>query len=243
MPGEAVAAQGGTAILGYYGKVPTNGDFVLRRLPRSFVDPWDTWLQRAMAVSREQLAESWLDAYLTSPIWRFALNPGLCGDPAAAGVLMPSVDSVGRYYPMTIASLMPAPRNPFAVAADAEAWFASAEEAALACLDQGFRLDSLDGCLEALGPLPDGGVSPEPDLRPLAASSAGGFGWSYGAEGIPQAGTALYPGILDDLVRARYARYSLWWTAGSDRVAPTLRVYDGLPYEGDFAAFLCGPSA
>ena len=57
MPGEAVAAQGVAAVLGYYGKVPTNGDFVLRRLPRSFVDPWDAWLQRAMAISREQLAE------------------------------------------------------------------------------------------------------------------------------------------------------------------------------------------
>ena len=244
MPGEAVAArQGGAAVLGYYGKVPTKGDFVLRHLPRSFVDPWDTWLQRAMAISREQLAEAWLDAYLTSPIWRFALNPGLCGDAAAAGVLMPSVDSVGRYYPMTIAALMPGPRNPFADAAGAAAWFADAEEAALACLEEGFTIDSLEGHLERLGAVPESRSLPEPGLRPLPPSSPGGFGWSAETEGLAQPCTDLYPGILDEMVRARYARYSLWWTSGSDQVAPTLRVYDGLPYEGDFAAFLCGTGA
>ena len=32
---------------GFYGKTPRHGDFIKRRLPRSFVDPWDDWLQRA----------------------------------------------------------------------------------------------------------------------------------------------------------------------------------------------------
>jgi type VI secretion system protein ImpM len=241
VPGEAVAAQhGGAAVLGYYGKVPTNGDFVQRRLPRSFVDPWDAWLQRAMAISREQLAEAWLDGYLTSPIWRFVLSSGLCGEAAAAGVLMPSVDSVGRYYPMTIAALMPGPCNPFAVAAGAAAWFATAEEAALACLEPGFTIDSFEGRLERLGALPERACLPEAGLRPLPPSSPGGLGWSFGTEALAPSCEELYPGMLDELVRARYARYSLWWTTGSDQVAPTLRVYDGLPYEGDFAAFLCG---
>ncbi len=244
MPGEAVAARHGeAAVLGYYGKVPINGDFVQRRLPRSFVDPWDAWLQRAMAISREQLAEAWLDSYLTSPIWRFAIHPGLCGEAAAAGVLMPSVDSVGRYYPMTIAALMPGPWNPFAVAAGAAAWFATTEEAALACLEPGFTIDSFEGRLEQLGVLPEGVFQPEAGLRPLPPSSPGGFGWSFGTEGLAPSCEQLYPGMLDELVRARYARYSLWWSAGSDQVAPTLRVYEGLPYEGDFAAFLCGSGA
>ncbi len=238
-----MTAQIGAAVLGYYGKVPTNGDFVQRRLPRSFVDPWDAWLQRAMAISREQLAEAWLDAYLTSPIWRFAVVPGLCGEAAAAGVLMPSVDSVGRYYPMTIAALASEPRNPFALAAGAEGWFAAAEEAALACLDQGFTIDGLEGRLEQLGAVPENTALPGLDLQPLPPSSPGDFGWSFGAEGLAPSFVELYPGVLDQMVRARYARYSLWWSSGSEQVAPTLRVYEGLPYEGDFAAFLCGTGA
>jgi type VI secretion system protein ImpM len=235
MPGEPVAAGSGAAVLGYYGKVPTNGDFVLRRLPRSFLDPWDGWLQRAIAVSREQLAEAWLDAYLTSPIWRFALTAGVCGGQAAAGVLMPSVDSVGRYYPMTIATLQPGPRNPFDLAARADSWFASAEDAALSCLEKGFRLEGLDKRLGALGALDGGG---RPPGQALPETPAGGLGWSLDQGGPEQLCQGLYPEMLDDLLRSRFRTYSLWWTTGSEQIAPSLRVYEGLPYEGDFAGFL-----
>jgi type VI secretion system protein ImpM len=241
VPGEAVAARQGSPVLGYYGKVPTHGDFVLRRLPRSFLDSWDGWLQRAIAVSREQLAEAWLDAYLTSPIWRFALTPGVCGGHTAAGVLMPSVDSVGRYYPMTIAALLPAPRNPFDIAARDDAWFAGAEDVALSCLEQGFRLEGLDERLGDLGAAPDGdGVQM---AQPLPRTSAGGLGWSFGPGMLDQICQGLYPEMLDGLLRNSFKAYSLWWSTGSDQVAPSLRIYEGLPYEGDFTTFLCGTGA
>ena len=101
---EAVAKVAAEAKAGFFGKLPKHGDFLSRRLPRAFTDPWDRWLQNAIADSREQMAEDWLNIYLTSPIWRFALSPGLCGDNAWAGVLMPSVDRVGRYFPLTLAA-------------------------------------------------------------------------------------------------------------------------------------------
>ena len=84
---------------GCYGKLPSLGDFVSRRLPRSFVQPWDAWLQRALAASRARLGAGWLETYLASPFWRFALAPGLCGPEAWVGVLMPSTDRVGRTFP------------------------------------------------------------------------------------------------------------------------------------------------
>ena len=67
-------------LAGYYGKVRTHGDFVTRHLPRAFADPWDEWLREGIATSREQLGAYWLDIYITSPIWRFALSPGICAD-------------------------------------------------------------------------------------------------------------------------------------------------------------------
>ena len=79
MPGEA------EGLPGLYGKLPARGDFVRRRLPLAFVEPWDGWLQEAIVASRRALGERWLDVYLTSPMWRFALSAGLCGEPAAAG--------------------------------------------------------------------------------------------------------------------------------------------------------------
>ena len=63
---------------GYFGKFPSHGDFITRRLPRDgFLDIWDSWLQNALATSREQLGEAWLPTYLTSPLWRFALAAGV----------------------------------------------------------------------------------------------------------------------------------------------------------------------
>ena len=62
--------------VGLYGKLPTHGDFLRRRVSDEFVASWDAWLQLAIADSRSALGDRWLDIYLTSPIWRFALSAG-----------------------------------------------------------------------------------------------------------------------------------------------------------------------
>jgi type VI secretion system ImpM family protein len=92
---------------GFFGKLPSHGDFVSRRLSRDFLDVWDGWLQHCMAESKATLGENWLNVFLTSPIWRFAMTPGACGDEAYIGVLTPSVDRVGRYFPLSIVASAP----------------------------------------------------------------------------------------------------------------------------------------
>ncbi len=91
---------------GWHGKLPAQGDFVSRRLDRDYIELWDQWLSEGMIALREQLGAAWLDAYLASPSWRFLLMPGVLagslGGSAWAGVLMPSVDRVGRYFPFTL---------------------------------------------------------------------------------------------------------------------------------------------
>lgn len=232
MLGESLAPPG------YYGKVPTRGDFVTRRLPRSFLDSWDSWLQRAVAASRSMLGEAWLDAYLTGPIWRFALGPGLCGEQAVAGLLMPSVDSVGRYYPMTIATLLEDRPNPFVLAAQGEAWFAAAEELALSCLEGEFDPDAFDeGLFELdLAGFEDGAPLPAAlELTPPADSL---LSWSTEQLDQDRLFSDAYPNLLDKLIKGRGEPYSLWWTTGSDRVPPSLRSYPGLPPEEGFTTFL-----
>jgi len=89
--------------VGFCGKLPNRADFVIRRLPLAYVEPWHDWLAATLAATRDALGPDWLDAYLYGPIWRFALPAGIAGPAAIAGTLMPSVDSVGRYFPLTIA--------------------------------------------------------------------------------------------------------------------------------------------
>ena len=101
---------------GFYGKLPGKGDFLTRNLPRQFVDVWDDWLQSGMNAAKQVLGDEWLQVYLTSALWRFVLPPGICGESAWAGVMMPSMDRVGRYFPMTVAVELTLPVSPVMVA-------------------------------------------------------------------------------------------------------------------------------
>ena len=93
-----------TTGFGAFGKLPSMGDFLRHNLPSGFVQTWDTWLQAGMLNLRETMAERWADAYMSAPIWRFTLPAGFAGAQAVSGIMMASVDRVGRQYPLTLAA-------------------------------------------------------------------------------------------------------------------------------------------
>jgi type VI secretion system protein ImpM len=113
--------------VGLYGKLPSHGDFLRRRAADDFVAAWDAWLQQCIAQSRAALGEAWLETYLTSPAWRFALSANVCGSSPVAGVLVPSVDRVGRYFPVTLVWPTPPDFSTVEVAVHFQAGFEAAE--------------------------------------------------------------------------------------------------------------------
>ncbi|GAB2889512.1 type VI secretion system-associated protein TagF [Uliginosibacterium flavum] len=135
---------------GWYGKLPFLGDFASRRLSQSFIQPWDAWLQQGVAASRAELGEAWLDTFLTSDIWRFVLAADCLTPEPWAGILVPSVDRVGRYFPLTIAA-------PYASASRLDEWFADLESAAHAGLSAS-EVEAFDSALHAIAlPAPSNG--------------------------------------------------------------------------------------
>ena len=116
--GESAGAPPGA---GFFGKLPSHGDFVSRRLPPDFLTEWEAWLNGGLDRSRAMLGEAWLTTYLACPIWRFIASPRCCGDSGFAGILMPSLDRVGRYYPLSIIALFLAPAAVFHAEADLKA--------------------------------------------------------------------------------------------------------------------------
>ena len=92
-------------VQGFSGKIPARGDFVHAGLPRDFIDPWHDWQSVVIAGSRKLMGDDWLNAFLEAPVWRFVLPPGWCGARGAVGLILPSVDKVGRYFPLSFAAL------------------------------------------------------------------------------------------------------------------------------------------
>ncbi len=222
---------------GYYGKVHTHGDFISRGLPKTFMDPWDTWLQEAINTSRQQLNDAWLNYYLTSPIYRFVLSPGICGNNGWQGVLMPSVDKIGRYYPMTVTLMDKQQINPFVTLQIRNEWFASIENLVLSCLDDNFNLGKFNLSLNNFGfQDADYAAQTEQSLISIPENIVN-HAWQHPLNSI-ESMSNLLPDILDNLLKEQCVAYSLWWTRGSEIVSPSLLICEGLPpFEGMAALF------
>ena len=107
--------------IGLFGKLPSHGDFLRRRVSDAFVDAWDAWLRECLAESRSALGERWIDVYLTSPAWRFVCERGVCGPAPVVGLMVPSVDRVGRFFPLTLVAELPDDINLIAAATGSSA--------------------------------------------------------------------------------------------------------------------------
>jgi type VI secretion system protein ImpM len=94
-----------------------------------------------------------LALYMVAPVRRFWLAPGLLTADAWLGVLMPSVDSVGRQFPFTLAAPM---RHGHAELVDALAsddWLDAADALARRVLDPAFDVTALEQAIAGLPPL------------------------------------------------------------------------------------------
>jgi type VI secretion system protein ImpM len=219
--------------VGLFGKLPAHGDFIYRDLPSNFINAWDAWLQGFVASSQQQLGETWLDTYLTSPIWRFTLSDGVIDGHAWVGILLPSVDRVGRYFPFSIVSKVSASANPF-ICIQQNSWFDAIEQLALSALSGHIQLDELVQEINRhqleLPPAIQRKVQPQESAGALV---------EFTSE-APDISLA-YAHLMDAQCRQIYSNYSLWSsTTGSELINPCLFHTRGLPNFRSAAAMLDG---
>lgn len=157
---------------GFDGKLPSRGDFVGRGLPRGFTMPWQEWVEAALAASRAALADGWVAAWLEAPIWGFALPGGACGPDAALGLLLPSVDRAGRYYPLTVAAVFPGQTA------------APDPEAAAVWLDHVTAV-ALDAIAHDIAPDALADTIATPDVPHYGERNAGAVWWTLGSPRVP----------------------------------------------------------
>ncbi len=219
---------------GFYGKIPSKGDFIQRNLQPGFTGAWDNWLQGGMESSKADLGENWLNTYLVSPLWRFVLSPNLLSPNAVTGVMMPSVDSVGRYFPLTLALELPPTTSLLELAIRADQWYESAEDILLSSLSADFDFGAFEQELSDLKmTFSEAGVQSN-------SNSEGRIGWSTDLHNGRDLLTAGLEQHFSQTVLSRLVGYSLWWTCGSDNIAPASMFYPGLPPQQEYRKFLNG---
>ncbi len=230
--------------VGLYGKLPSHGDFLRRRTSDAFVSVWDAWLQDCLAASRATLGDRWLDVYLTSPAWRFTGGAGTCGPSPVIGLMVPSVDRVGRYFPLTIVAELPPHANLVTAITRAASFFDRAERLAIHTLEAEFiDFEDFD---QQVGLLADElafvAVPPSVVFDRLAAAVLDGDPrtcWQLPIASAEDLAPA-FEQLLSHRLAATYDPPMVWWTEGSSIVEPSCLIARGLPAPDTFAALLDG---
>ena len=93
--------------LGWYGKMPSSGDFVHRRMNQQLIGWWHRWLSAGLVAMHESVLLSAEQEYLSAPIWNFAIPASLGCDMVQMGCIAPSRDRVGRVYPLLAVLYVP----------------------------------------------------------------------------------------------------------------------------------------
>lgn len=219
---------------GLFGKLPARRDFISQAVPRTFLRLWEPWLEQGIVEGRNRLgASEWEAAFRAAPIWRFWLGADLCGT-AILGAFMPSMDAVGRYFPLTLIGFQEdkpvvSPNND-----PQHALFEKIEMVLLSALEPGTTFEKLLVELDDLnhsGPFDETGVS--------TAAAEIKFGTQL--EDRP-------PLSLVELFAVRRLAYqdcgiaaaTFWWTAGGAHFKPVGLMRRHLPETGLFTGMLTG---
>lgn len=222
---------------GYFGKLPSYGDFITKRLPRDFVQPWDDWLQVGIAAAKERLPQEWLTHYLNCPAWKFVMGGGVCGTQACAGVTIPSVDRVGRYFNFTLATMLPVYTAPTHFLINQFEWLQHMEDLAIRVLEEEMDQDQIEEVLADFSTLP---VTLEHE-RPVFDSSDQHLRLVFHE---PTEAPDQVQALLHELVQThRDEGYGIWMQRGSLQVPAQILVCRGMPTTEQFLDLMLNEDA
>ena len=192
----------------------------------------------SMAAFCDYDRDGWLDVYLSAPVMRFAWAPGVAdAQHWWFGLLMPSCDNVGRYFPLLIAH--PRTRPPLdRIALDhLESWFDHLAKAAAHTLGDQASIESFERALSDAPPWPT--PSARTWLPPRAMPDSPPSTERYQLGRHATLNQWLYSMAIDDL-HVRFSGCTIWWrrsAVGQESIASVVR---GLPDPSAFAQMLSG---
>jgi type VI secretion system protein ImpM len=162
---------------------------------RNLQSALDAWLQAGLQAAQQELGEDWERRFRLMPAWRFIVERGLWGPATIAGVLLPSLDRVGRSFPLVIAAQLHGfAEHPRQLYLD-ETWFTAAEAIAESSSKRDFDIDHFTASLKRLRSLRPADLAENETLQDRA-SSRGTIWWridpeerrtkGFGVSGAPE---------------------------------------------------------
>lgn len=221
---------------GWFGKITAVGDFASRRLSDDWVRTCDQWLSQLLTAMRAQLGDRWLAAYLAAPLCRFTWGPGVIDSSWWFGVLMPSCDNVGRYFPLVIAQARSEPPADRIALDHLDLWWGHLARAAMQTLVEGATLEAFESDLLQAPLWP--GAGPLRAARPVMAS----VGEQYMVPAQASTGDLAHA-LAASLLQRHLHGASLWWPLGQDAEPGRCTVLRGLPVAADFIGMLRRPAS
>ena len=219
---------------GWYGKLSSLGDFAQRRLPPEWLHACDAWLSSAMRSGPKQLRERWLQVYLNAPLLRFAWAPGVIDAQWWFGVLMPSCDSVGRYFPLLIAHPRPHPPEDRIALDHLDLWYDHLAQAAMHTLhDVGGSVEALESALQDAPPWPTPGRG-----AVIAARQAKQQEHLRLGRNAPL--SHWLHALAAQELASRLAGCTVWWRVTETGLEDCVDIVRGLPDGSQFVALLDG---
>jgi type VI secretion system protein ImpM len=230
MPGSPVT-DASDSFCGFFGKLPSHGDFLRRNLPGDAAGRLQAWLQEGFSRLGDLAPGEREQRMATAPAWRFPASPGLIAREAVTGVMVASRDKVGRVYPcLALASLG---ASDAASAANCGRWSEHVEMLVRTAVAQGLNGDHLAEALLELGrPEPAG----EPRPFEVATIDAG-----------VRVDVEATPTLAGNMVEAARATapadgaVSLWWRVVGP--SPCMFWLRGLPVDEVFESLFASPAA
>ncbi|MGL5003943.1 MAG: type VI secretion system-associated protein TagF [Casimicrobium sp.] len=229
--------NGTTQTCGWYGKLPSAGDFVARGLQHDVQARVEEWIGNGLIQLRYRLPD-WQYLFAQSPMWSFVLPRGVLADEPLLGCLAPSTDRVGRQFPVVALRGMSSSATLEADLPPHGRWHAATTELIVDAHADAMSIEAFDEDFVRLSSTPVNGH----DLIASTTEKSDALGDIFAVLGAPDATSALgsaqepshargdlsfsfsWPELLT-LFDASGQR-SFWWTLGGGAVSRRL-AHDG----------------
>ncbi len=149
--------------IGWFGKLPSVGDFAHRRLPRPLLDVLDDWLRRGLADLRTRMPDNWHESFANAPMWNCAIPARVTGGTTLVGLIAPSHDRVGRQFPLCAGIALGADQPAGMLLADAHGWLRDLGQLVIAAKRESMTLEAFDAAACRIA-VPQPGLVCEPAL-------------------------------------------------------------------------------